>query len=164
MSRSSLRAECHTLRSHASSRSYAAPPGVNCRGRPAHTVTPTPDRRKLPSGLSKITMMITRQCWWSMMIDKVKIYWNDGADLLSLKVTSYSDTNLNCISSYRVVNTRYLEYIIKHQQMHSRIIKMFIYYLERYYMFRHRVVPSSGRSKFLAKINYYIKMWRVKVN
>jgi hypothetical protein len=25
-------------------------------------------------------------------------------------------------------------------------------------------VPSSGSSKFLAKINYYIKMWRVKVN
>jgi hypothetical protein len=25
-------------------------------------------------------------------------------------------------------------------------------------------VPSSGSSKFLAKINYYIKMWRVNVN
>ena len=42
-----------------------------------------------------------------MMIGKVQIYSNDGADLLCLTATS---TNLNCISPYRAVNTMRLGY------------------------------------------------------
>jgi hypothetical protein len=46
--------------------------------------------------------------------------------------------------------------------MHLRIIKKFNIFLGTLpYMFRHRVVPSSGSSKFLAKI--YTQLWHKNV-
>jgi hypothetical protein len=69
---------------------------------------------------------------------------------------------LNSIPFIYLINSTVHFYLstILYQQMHLRAIKMFIYYYECSYVFRRRVVPSSGSSVFLAKFHNYYKYVR----